>query len=181
MTYGFIDRPRLRIPIQCRCNVQRNAALSARAKPPTACPCGPFVQLRVQTDENGRYRHPRTSPSADAFLQAPQLSWMACPPKPQPTARRRRALVRTAKYVLPVVALVVALQHRHVARNRPQHRKQPRHLASARPDQIGAAGQMVNLRYHGMDGRNRPYTVLRRRRRARRAPSASTWWPPSAT
>ena len=93
-------------------------------------------------------------PGADAFLQAPQLSWMA--PAAASTARRR-ALVRVAKYVLPVVALALLssiAMWPEIVRNIENGRVAWHDLA-----QIRTAGQMVNLRYHGMDGRDRPYTV----------------------
>ena len=93
-------------------------------------------------------------PAADAFLQAPQLSWALPPHRP---TRRRRALIRVAKYVLPVVAVALLssiAMWPEIARNLERSRM-AWHAVSA----VNAAGQMVNLRYHGMDGRDRPYTV----------------------
>jgi lipopolysaccharide export system protein LptC len=66
-------------------------------------------------------------------------------------------LVRVAKYVLPVVALALLssiAMWPEIVRNIENGRVAWHDLA-----QIRTAGQMVNLRYHGMDGRDRPYTV----------------------
>jgi lipopolysaccharide export system protein LptC len=94
-------------------------------------------------------------PGADAFLQAPQLSWVASARAP---TKRRRALVQVAKYVLPVVALALLCSIAmwpEIARNLQNSR-----VAWHNMRQVAAAeGQMVNLRYHGMDGPDRPYTV----------------------
>jgi lipopolysaccharide export system protein LptC len=91
-------------------------------------------------------------PGADAFLQAPQLSWTL---PNAPTLRRRAALIRAAKYVLPLVALALLssiAMWPEIARNI-ENSRVAWHAMSALN-----AGQMVNLRYHGMDG-DRLYTV----------------------
>jgi lipopolysaccharide export system protein LptC len=94
-------------------------------------------------------------PGADAFLQAPQLSWVA---GAGVRTVRRRALVRVAKYVLPVVALALLCSIAmwpEIERNIQNSRVAWHDVTLVR---AAAAGQMVNLRYHGMDGRD-PYTV----------------------
>ncbi len=91
-------------------------------------------------------------PGADAFLQTPQLNWTL----PRAPTQRRRALIRVAKYVLPVVALALLssiAMWPEIERNI-ENSRVAWHALSALSN-----GQMVNLRYHGMDGRDRPYTV----------------------
>jgi lipopolysaccharide export system protein LptC len=91
-------------------------------------------------------------PSADAFLQAPQLSWTSSVGAP---TRGRRTMIRAAKYVLPLIALALLssiAMWPEIQRNIENSR-----IASHALSMMNA-GQMVNLRYHGMDGRN-PYTI----------------------
>jgi lipopolysaccharide export system protein LptC len=94
-------------------------------------------------------------PVADAFLQAPQLSWTL---PSRAVEARRRAMVRIAKYALPVAALILLssiAMWPEIARNIENSRVAFQRLSMVR----SGAGQMLNLRYHGMDGRDRPYTV----------------------
>ena len=94
----------------------------------------------------------RDRPSADAFLQSPQLSWTS--PVGAPT-RGRRAMIRAAKYVLPLIALALLssiAMWPEIQRNIENSRVALHTLSMLN------AGQMVNLRYHGMDGQN-PYTI----------------------
>jgi lipopolysaccharide export system protein LptC len=92
---------------------------------------------------------------ADAFLQAPQLSWVTTPPV---HFVRRRRRVQVAKYVLPVVALAllcsIALWP-EFSRSIANGRVTWRHQAAVDTD----AGRMVRPRYRGVDGSHRPYTV----------------------
>jgi lipopolysaccharide export system protein LptC len=92
---------------------------------------------------------------ADTFLQSAPVSW--APPLPSPSARRRQT-VRVAKYVLPLVAVALLASIAmwpELSRNLASGRVTWRRLAVIDPD----AGQMLRPRYHGMDERQRPYTV----------------------
>jgi lipopolysaccharide export system protein LptC len=92
-------------------------------------------------------------PRADAFLQSPQLNWTL--PSGAPT-KRRRAMILAAKYLLPLAALCLLASIAmwpEIERNIENSRVALHGLSMV------TAGQMVNLRYHGMDGRDRPYTV----------------------
>jgi len=93
--------------------------------------------------------------AASAFVLSPQASWSA----PRiPNQARRRLAVRLAKYCLPLVALAllssIALWP-EISRTLEHGRVTWRQLTMLNP----AAGKMLHPRYHGLDGRDRPYTV----------------------
>jgi len=94
-------------------------------------------------------------PRADAFLQAPQLSWSEPAYK---TLRQRRMAVLVAKYLLPIFALALLLSIAlwpELSRTLENGRVTWRKLAMIN----GGTGQMLRPRYRGLDGRQRPYTV----------------------
>jgi len=93
--------------------------------------------------------------AAGSFLPVPPVSWAA--PLPPPLIRRRCA-IRTAKYLLPLVALALLSSIAfwpELSRGLANGRVTWRRLAAIAPD----AGQMLRPRYHGVDERQRPYTV----------------------
>jgi lipopolysaccharide export system protein LptC len=92
---------------------------------------------------------------ADAFLQAPQASWSEPEFK---SLRQRRVAVMVAKYMLPVFAVAllssIALWP-EISRTLENGRVTLRNLAMINR----STGQMLQPRYRGLDGRQRPYTV----------------------
>jgi lipopolysaccharide export system protein LptC len=93
--------------------------------------------------------------ATESFLQTAPVSWA----QPlQPPMARRRQTVRIAKYLLPLVAVALLASIAiwpEMSRNLASGRVTWRRLAAIDPD----AGQMLRPRYHGMDERQRPYTV----------------------
>jgi lipopolysaccharide export system protein LptC len=94
-------------------------------------------------------------PGADSFLQAQLVS--SASPLMTPAVRRRWG-IRIAKYMLPVVGLAllssIALWP-ELSRSLASGRVTWRRLTAVDLD----AGQMVRLRYRGVDERQRPYTI----------------------
>ena len=91
----------------------------------------------------------------DRSQQASLRGWS--PVKPR-RLKRRRFAVRVAKYVLPLFALVllssIALWP-ELSRTLDRGRVTWRRLTAINNN----TGQMMHPRYHGLDGRDRPYTI----------------------
>ncbi len=85
--------------------------------------------------------------------QTGQVGWNAAVPR----RVRRRHGVRIVKYLLPLVALALLSSIAiwpELTRTVENGRVTWRQLTA-----INGSGQMLHPRYHGMDGRSRPYTV----------------------
>lgn len=98
---------------------------------------------------------PAALAARDRSQQASLRGWS--PVKPR-RLKRRRLAVRLAKYVLPLFALVllssIALWP-ELSRTFDRSRVTWRRLTAINNN----TGQMMHPRYHGLDGRDRPYTV----------------------